>query len=672
MTAIFIRALSDEDKPAALLYAVNHNSASVFEFDPAEFSNIHGSPFIYWISKTILNVAATCPSFENEDRVTKCGLGTLDDFRFLRLRWEVGDQEKGGWEDFIKGGSRSPWISDIYIKIKWGDAGRELKTFVESRVGSASRKIQAQEYYFRRGITFPRRPLGMGWFSAVPDGVIFADNGPMAFAPAQESLAWLSFFNAVAPHFFMQLMMARGQEGSAQTLTYEVGIVARCPVPKVELPERLAQLAIQAWRLSYQRLAASEQSAFFVLPESLLQKQDITRSTDRRGELAKIMNEIDAIVLDLFEFSPADRATMSAWGSKNEKAVEDAQAGDDDEDENEDTDGNFDELLSWAIGVAFGRFDIRLATGERDFPCPPGPFDPLPTKSPGMLPDGVAPFRASGGILVDDLGHSDDIVEHVAAVYSRLGLQARETLREAISNDVFDAHIKAYSRSRRKAPIYWQFATPSCNYSVWLYVQSFSKDTLYRIQNEYVSPKLAHERRQLDELRREHASEAGGVSQKAVEQKNEFVAELQSFQDEINRVAPLWSPNLDDGVVLNMAPLWRLVPQHKAWQRELKSKWDEIVSGKYDWSHIAMRLWPERVVPKCAADRSLAIAHGLEENFWFEDEDGKWKSYEKPKRPVDALVRERTSNAVKAALKSLLEAPDAAGGAKRTRKSRAA
>jgi hypothetical protein len=34
---------------------------------------------------------------------------------------------------------------------------------------------------------------------------------------------------------------------------------------------------------------------------------------------------------------------------------------------------------------------------------------------------------------------------------------------------------------------------------------------------------------------------------------------------------------------------------------ELKS------DGKYDWSHVAMHLFPERVVPKCATDRSLAI-----------------------------------------------------------------
>ena len=94
----------------------------------------------------------------------------------------------------------------------------------------------------------------------------------------------------------------------------------------------------------------------------------------------------------------------------------------------------------------------------------------------------------------------------------------------------------------------------------------------------------------------------------------------------MKRVAPLWNPNLDDGVIINFAPLWRLVPQHKAWQKELKNTWDELVEGKYDWAHLAMHLWPERVVPKCAKDRSLAIAHGLENVFWEEDDDGKWQA----------------------------------------------
>jgi hypothetical protein len=90
------------------------------------------------------------------------------------------------------------------------------------------------------------------------------------------------------------------------------------------------------------------------------------------------------------------------------------------------------------------------------------------------------------------------------------------------------------------------------------------------------------------------------------------------------------------------------------------------------WAHLAMHLWPERVVSKCAADRSVAIAHGLEEVFWVEGGDGKWDQRQKPTRPISALVAECSSEAVKAALKNLLEASDPAGHASHGRKSKSA
>ena len=68
------------------------------------------------------------------------------------------------------------------------------------------------------------------------------------------------------------------------------------------------------------------------------------------------------------------------------------------------------------------------------------------------------------------------------------------------------------------------------------------------------------------------------------------------------------NPSFEDGVIINFAPLWRLVA-HKTWRSELKATWDALTRGEFDWTHLAMRLWPDRVVPKCATDRSLAIAH---------------------------------------------------------------
>jgi len=224
-----------------------------------------------------------------------------------------------------------------------------------------------------------------------------------------------------------------------------------------------------------------------------------------------------------------------------------------------------------------------------------------------------------------------------------------------------------YSKSRRKAPIYWQLATPSASYSVWLYIQAFTRDTMFRVQNDFVVPKLRLEENRLAALESEAGDKPTATARKEIDRQREFVAELRAFLDEVRRVAPLWDPDLDDGVIINFAPLWRLVPQHRPWQTELKKTWDELCAGKYDWAHLAMRLWPERVVPKCATDRSLAIAHGLEDVFWTERKEG-WVVRTTPTRSLDDLIAERSSDAVRAALRALLDAPvtsPARGGRRR-------
>jgi hypothetical protein len=308
------------------------------------------------------------------------------------------------------------------------------------------------------------------------------------------------------------------------------------------------------------------------------------------------------------------------------------------------------------VGVAFCRFDLRLTGGERAIPPEPEPFDALPSRSPGMYPETEEPADRPD-ILVDDEGHVDDLAARALTVAERVRVDAPENLRGWLAKEFFPLHIKMYSKSRRKAPIYWQLATPSTSYSVWLYIHAFSKDTLFRVQNDYAAQKLAHEERRLESITLELREKATATQRRELAAQAVFVEELRAFLDEVKRVAPLWNPNLDDGVIVNFAPLWRLVPQNKSWQKELKSTWDALCEGKYDWAHLAMHLWPERAVPKCATDRSLAIAHGLEEVFWIEGSDGKWTARKAPARTIEELVRERTSPAVKAALKSLIKAP---------------
>src|SRR5262249_54295462 len=154
----------------------------------------------------------------------------------------------------------------------------------------------------------------------------------------------------------------------------------------------------------------------------------------------------------------------------------------------------------------------------------------------------------------------------------------------------FGSHLDLYTRSRRAAPIYWQLATPSASYSVWLYYHGFTRDTLYRVLNDYVTPKLKHEERKLINLTPDAGPNPSVGQRKEIDAQEKFVAELRALREEVARVAPLWNPDLNDGVIINFAPVWRLVPQNRSWQKECKAVWDKLVIGDYDWAHLAMHL----------------------------------------------------------------------------------
>lgn len=314
------------------------------------------------------------------------------------------------------------------------------------------------------------------------------------------------------------------------------------------------------------------------------------------------------------------------------------------------------DLMMYSLGCIFGRWDLCYATGAMARPPFSDAFTELPRCAPGRLQtaDGLPvtanteavacvnrPLVFWDGVAVDDEGHPRDVVAAIEAVlrimWPEVGPQITQEVAEALDEtsadlrgwlrqELFSHHLSRYTRSRRKAPIYWQLATPSCRYSVWIYVHSATSDAFYKIQNEFVGPKLAHEEGRLETMRRDFGPRPSGADRRELIAQETSVAELREFLDEIRRVAPLWIPSLNDGVVIAFAPLWRLVPNQNAWQKELYATWNAICAGEYDWAHLAMHLWPERVVPKCTTDRSLAIAHGLEDVFWVEDFNQRWRA----------------------------------------------
>ena len=112
----------------------------------------------------------------------------------------------------------------------------------------------------------------------------------------------------------------------------------------------------------------------------------------------------------------------------------------------------------------------------------------------------------------------------------------------------------------------------------------------------YVEPKIRLETSRLENFRSQRAA-VGDLGKEAkrlakeVERQEDFVSELRVFEDKLRRAANRHlEPDLNDGVILNIAPLHALVP----WKAAQKH-WEELLAGKYEWSYIGKQLRQKRL-----------------------------------------------------------------------------
>lgn len=265
------------------------------------------------------------------------------------------------------------------------------------------------------------------------------------------------------------------------------------------------------------------------------------------------------------------------------------------------------DVLSYLVGVAVGRWDLRAAGAPE--PELGDLFDPVPVHPPGMLLDDGRPARSTPAgyefdlppdqLLIDQPGHLWDVVERVRAAADVLvedtdGLLADvmshlrgRDVRDHLRKQFFKQHLRRYSKSRRKAPIYWPLYVPSGAWGVWVYAPSLTRETLYAVEAA-ATARLNAAGSEISRLRTEQHGGGGGQAPRRLtellEAEQGLAEELRTFRAEVERIAALgWEPDLDDGIVLCAAPLADLFP---AWP-EARQKRKELRAGKYPWASVA-------------------------------------------------------------------------------------
>ena len=666
---VCVRALGEKDKGTALLTAMRgSNEGNLFVTNPSGFAEVPGSPFAYWSSSAVRGVFARFEPFESGERCVRVGLQTSDDFRFVRLSWEP-DAIEGykTWWPFARGGAFSLFYSDLKLLVHWADEGKEIKAWAESLPGCShwSRRIASADSYFQPGLTWPLRAAAFSP-QVLPARVIFSVRGYAVLAPIGELRWLLGILSSRAFDYFFKLLL--GRFGFPEFI---VGILQKLPLPTADEKSsaELAALASEAWRIKRENDTTQATSHAFSAPASLavpgitlVERAAAWAARVRTSEetVAAIQAEIDDHAFSLYGLDAADRAALTSTLATEATGDVEAEAGEDEDTEAADATALATDLWAYALGCAFGRWDIRYATGERPAPPAPAPFAPLPVCPPGMLQNAAGLPAAPGdvpasypvritwpGLLVDDPAHQEDIERRVGEVLAVLfpgradaianeacALLGAKSLREWFRKPAgfFADHLKRYSKSRRQAPIYWPLSTASGRYTLWIYYHRLTDQTLFQCVTDFIKPKIVEVESDLARLR----ADEGPRTQ--IDEMVEFLAELTGFRDELLRIAALpWKPNLNDGVLITASPLWSLFRLPK-WQKDLKACWLDLEKGEYDWSHLAYSIWPDRVKRACETDRSLAIAHGLEHLCKVEPPKAKGK---RGKKKADAELLEQ-------------------------------
>ena len=524
-------------------------------------------------------------------KVTK-GLSSGDDERFLRLMWEVAPSEIGvRWKFCAKGADYLWLVTNITAVVDWGESGAAIREYTASVSTNVAQAYRSSRFYYQPALTYTYRCNDFS-LRALPEGCLFTNSAPVIVCrgnaePVSHLVPLLAVFMSQRYEKLLSHVSKKGK--------YDTGRMGKLPAPTLPSYESITDQWRKCCEAVMQKEAQLEVSPYFVCYRHLMPPQcDETEWTKLLTDFATASGLV-----------PSERFIARAVRGYDERY--------------RIANGWAHSIISYLLGVACGRWDVRMDTstavesaGLKDA------FEPLAKYPPGALVlDGIYPAPSVppnyplrvvvDGILPDDTTHPDDVVsllrnglhflagkgaaEVEQAICDAFGSRdIRDVLRRPGQNGVWSEHIKRYTSCLRKAPIYWLLQSSKKNYAIWLYYHRLDKDILFKALVNYVEPKIRLETDRLDSLRSQKGE--GGTSKatkkldKEIEKQEEFLSELRDFEEKLRRAAELrLEPDLNDGVVLNIAPLHELVP----W-KEAEKYWEELLEGKYEWSSIGKQL----------------------------------------------------------------------------------
>jgi len=231
------------------------------------------------------------------------GLIPSDDFRFVRLAWEVPTDSLGRgrqWPYYAKGGEYSPFWGDIHLVVNWANNGHEIRNFYGDN-GRLRSRPQGIRFYYRAGVTYPERTTSDFSPRVLPKDSVFSSTGQAIFTnDADTDVAYIC--GAYSRPFKLLIDAIHGSgdcsvSGSAAT-HYRAGVLEGLPIPLIESSRTLRSDLLNMIRLSLSLFESDETTRYFgtlLHEERTLAKAAISETRFRMSTFTTLLDAHYAI-----------------------------------------------------------------------------------------------------------------------------------------------------------------------------------------------------------------------------------------------------------------------------------------------------------------------------------------------------------------------------------------
>jgi len=147
------------------------------------FTQIPKSSLVFWLPHKILSLYRMGKHLAPNMINPRCGMASQDNPRFYKLWWEINSHDVGRekiWSFLSNGGEPCPLFRQQVYLVNYKNDGYEVKQFVRDKLGSDSRTIINQSYYFQSGLTYGKRTESFT-VQYLPEGQVFSNEGQAIF-----------------------------------------------------------------------------------------------------------------------------------------------------------------------------------------------------------------------------------------------------------------------------------------------------------------------------------------------------------------------------------------------------------------------------------------------------------------------------------------------------------